>query len=222
MICSSNTKTAKPSFWSRLARSRTGLALTEFAFSLPILLVFLGGGVELASYVLATKRVGDLSVLVADNAARMGTRNAGLSVNQISEAEINDVFIGAQLQSNLANFENEGRIVLSSLQRNAEGGQWIAWQRCYGDADFNSEFGREGRGRHGRSFQGMGPPNNLIQAPPNSAVMVVEIFYTYRPLVPVLNFSPRTVRELAVFNVRESRELTAPRNPEGVEVSDCD
>lgn len=211
-----------PKFWGWIGRSRDGVALTEFAFVLPILLIFLSFGVELANYVQAIRRVSDLAVLVADNASRMGTRNEGLSVNQITEAEINDVFIGAQLQANLTDFEDEGRIILSSLQRNAQDGQWIAWQRCAGNATFDSAFGSEGRGSNGRAFRGMGPPDNLIQAPPGSAVMVVEIFYNYQPVVPMLSLPPRTIRELAVFNVRENRDLTAPRNPERVEVSDCD
>lgn len=222
MIRSLKLLAPPPRFWSRMGKDRNGVALTEFAFALPILLVFLSFGLELASYVLAVKRVGDLTVLVADNASRMGTRDAGLSVHQITEAEINDVFIGAQLQANLTNFQDEGRIILSSLQRNAQDGQWIAWQRCAGNAAFASAFGREGRGANGRSFQGMGPPDNLIQAPPGSAVMVVEIFYNYQPVVPMLSLPPRTISELAVFNVRESRDLGAPRNPERVEVSDCD
>ena len=112
-----------------ILRDARGVALTEFAFALPILLIMTAFGLELANYVLAIKRVGDLAVLVTDNASRMGTRSAGLSIQQISEAEINDVFTGAQLQDNLPDFERNGRIILSSLQRNADGGQWIAWQR---------------------------------------------------------------------------------------------
>lgn len=206
----------------RLGRDGAGLALTEFALSLPILLIMMSFGIELANFVFTTKRIGDLAVLVADNASRMGTRSTGLSIHQISEAEINDVFIGAQLQSNIGNFTENGRIILSSLQLNADGGQWIAWQRCFGQNGAGSAYGEEGEGASGTSFEGMGPEGNQVQASAGTAVMVVEILYDYEPVVPIMSLPARRISEMAVFNVRENRDLTAPRNAEGVEVSDCD
>lgn len=205
----------------KLLRDTSGLALTEFAFSVPILMVMLTGGIEVANYVITTKRIGDLAVVVADNASRMGTRSAGLSIHQITEAEINDVFIGAELQGGIRNLRQQGSIVLSSLQRNADNGQWIAWQRCFGAAGVGSSYGKEGDGATGTGFAGMGPPTNPIQAPPGNPVMVVEIFYNYQPIVPFTTITAGQIRELAVFNVRESREQGLPRNPEGVTKSSC-
>lgn len=205
-----------------LARDTSGLALTEFAFSLPILMLMMSGGLELANYIVTTKRIGDLAVVVADNASRMGTRGEGLSMYQISEADINDVFIGAALQGGIPDLEERGSVVLSSLQRNADDGQWIAWQRCFGDNGTGSSYGEEGDGATGTSFAGMGPAGNPIQAPPATAVMVVEVFYDYQPIVPFASIATGQISELAVFNVRESRELGQPRNPESVEASVCD
>jgi TadE-like protein len=207
---------------ARLVRDSSGVALIEFAFSLPILIIIMAFGLELANYVLTTKRIGDIAVLVADNASRMGRRNAGLSVHQISEAEINDLFIGARLQADIGDYTENGRIILSSLQRNNDGGQWIAWQRCFGENGLGSAYGVEGDGATGTGFPGMGPPSNRVQAPSGTAVMVVEVYYNYQPIVPIVSIPPRTIRELAVFNVRESRDLGAPRNAEGVEVSFCE
>lgn len=204
-----------------LSTNTSGVALTEFAFSLPILMLIMTGGLELANFVVTTKRIGDLAVVVADNASRMGTRSAGLSVHQITEAEINDVFIGASLQGGIPNLGQHGRIVLSSLQRNADGGQWIAWQRCFGSNGAASAYGVQGDGATGTGFPGMGPQGNPIQAPAGTAVMVVEVFYNYQPIVPLSVPTTRQIQELAVFNVRESRDLGMPRNPEGVTVSNC-
>ncbi len=203
-------------------RDVRGVALTEFAFALPLLLIVTAFGLELANYVLAIKRIGDLTVMVTDNASRMGTRSAGLSVQQISEAEINDVFVGAQLQGNLPDFARNGRIILSSLQRNADGGQWIAWQRCYGEGTFSSAYGIEGQGERGTSFEGMGPPNQRLQAPAGTSVMVTEIYYTYEPIFPVTGVETSPITEFAAFNTRASRDLSAPRNAERVEPSLCD
>lgn len=205
-----------------ILRDARGVALTEFAFALPILLIMTAFGLELANYVLAIKRVGDLAVLVTDNASRMGTRSAGLSIQQISEAEINDVFIGAQLQDNLPDFERNGRIILSSLQRNADGGQWIAWQRCYGEGTFSSAYGSEGEGKSGTSFQGMGPQNRRVQAPAGTSIMVTEIYYSYEPIFPVTGVETGPITEFAAFNTRASRDLSGPRNAERVAPSLCD
>jgi hypothetical protein len=68
----------------------------------------------------------------------------------------------------------------------------------------------------------MGPADNRVQAAAGTAVMVVEITYDYVPVVPIQAFPARRLTELAAFNVREARDLTAPRNPEGAAVSDCD
>ncbi|ASJ89480.1 hypothetical protein [Porphyrobacter sp. CACIAM 03H1] len=209
-------------YLGRLGKDSEGLALTEFAFALPLLLILLSFGIELANFVFATKRIGDLAVLVADNASRMGTRSAGLSIHQISEAEINDVFIGAELQANMGDLAENGRIILSSLQRNAQGGQWIAWQRCFGQNPVGSAYGVEGDGASGTGFPGMGPAGNQVQAAAGTAVMVVEIYYNYEPVIPIMSIPPQPISEMAVFNVRESRDLNAPRNAEGVEVSVCD
>lgn len=205
-----------------LRRDSRGLALTEFAFALPILMVLMASGLELANFVLATKRMGDLAVLVADNASRMGKRGTS-NINAITEAEINDVFIGAALQSGALDMENHGRIILSSLQQNEDGGQWIAWQRCFGNLEGGSLYGEQGDGRSGTGFPGMGPADRMITAPAGTAVMVVELAYEYQPVVGVVELPFGTIRELAVFNVREARDLSDdPPNPEGVEPSRCE
>jgi hypothetical protein len=222
MIAAPTPRTGFDRNLHRLLDDRAGLALTEFAFCLPILMVLMASGLELSNYVLATKRVGDLAAMVADNASRMGMRSAGLSVHQISEAEINDVFTGAELQAGLPDFTENGRIILSSLQRNADDGQWIAWQRCFGNNGLGSSYGEQGDGASGTAFEGMGPPDNRVQAARGTAVMFVEVTYNYDPVFPVMSLPARTLREFAVFNVRESRDLNMPRNAENVDIQICE
>jgi hypothetical protein len=200
-----------------LRQDSSGVNLIEFALVLPILLALTGFGVELTNTAFTTKKVGDLAVLAADNASRMGHRNVG-----ISEAQINDVFIGSQLQAGIPDFAENGSIVLSSLQRNADGGQWIAWQRCFGENGVGSAYGEEGDGETGTSFRGMGPPDNLVTAPAGSAVMVVEVSYDPHRVLPFVSAPVRPIREIFAFIVRENRILSDPTNAEEVEVSDCE
>lgn len=204
----------------RFRRDQSGLALVEFALSLPILLILVTSGLELANYVITTKRIGEIAVLVADNASRMGAQSA-LNDKQISEAEINDVFIGADMQGGGLDFATRGRIILSSLQQNEEGGQWIKWQRCFGALPHPSSYGDEGDGETGTSFPGMGPENNRVTAAEGTAVMVVEISYRYRRILPLLDLPLHDISETAAFNVRDNRDLTGVQPSEDVTPSTC-
>lgn len=204
----------------QLRGDQRGLALVEFAFAFPFMMVLGATGLELANYVVTTKRVGEIAVMVADNASRMGAQSA-INNKPVSEAEINDVFTGADMQASGLDLATQGRIILSSLQRNADDGQNIKWQRCFGGLDHDSSFGVEGDGDTGTSFAGMGPPSNLITAAPGTAVMVVEIRYRYRRLFPVFGLDLQDISDTAAFNVRDNRDLTQVYNTEAVTPSSC-
>ena len=199
---------------------QSGVALIEFALSLPILLILASSGIELINYALTVKRVGELAAMVADNASRMGAQSV-INNKPISEAEINDVFIGADLQGAGLNLSQNGKIVLSSLQQNGSGGQMIKWQRCYGGNAYHSAYGPENTGSTGNSFAGMGPTGQEIKAASGTAVMVVEINYTYKRLMPIISLPLRDITDFSAFNVRDSRDPGKPQNGDGVTPSMC-
>ena len=203
-----------------LDRCQRGIALTEFALTFPILLILASSGIELINYALTVKKVGELAVMVSDNASRMGAQSA-INNKPISEAEINDVFIGADLQGSELSLGQRGKIVLSSLQQNATGGQTIKWQRCFGGDAYHSAYGTEGTGATGNSFAGMGPTGQEITAASGTAVMVVEIHYTYKRLMPIISLPLRDITEFSAYNVRDSRDLTTVHNDENVTRSIC-
>ena len=86
----------------RLRDDRSGLALIEFAYSLPLLTTMTMAGAELTNFTTTKMRVSQLALHVADNAARMGTGDI-LALKTISETQINDVFAGANLQGGRLN-----------------------------------------------------------------------------------------------------------------------
>lgn len=197
---------------ARLARRTEGLALTEFAFIAPILMVLGFSGLELAHFAVVNMQLSQAAMHIADNASRIGERD-NLSSQRIFENDVNDLFIGVNIQAGdrLDLFEN-GRVILSSLEQNPDGGQWIHWQRCMGKLERQSAYGPEGKGETGTGFAGMGSGASLIEAPENDAVMYVEIFYTYQPVVGNL-FSTGFTQDLnlsaeAAFNVRGTRDLS--------------
>jgi hypothetical protein len=204
----------------RLKGHDRGTVMVEMAFAIPFL-IFVGfAGLEMANLTLANTRVSQIGLSVADNASRVAY---GIAVSQprIRERDINDVFSGAEEQAKNLDFLNNGRIILSSLERNADNGQWIHWQRCYGKLVSPSSYGKAGDGASGTGFPGMGPTGQEVTAPPGTAVMFVEIVYKYQPLLYGKWLGPRTIRSRAAFNVREARDLTTIYNDESAPVATC-
>jgi Flp pilus assembly protein TadG len=197
---------------ARLRRNQKGLALTEFALSVPIMMTLGLYGIEAANLALVNMRVSQIASNLADTASRIGLESP-LSLKQIRESDINDAFQAVRLQGGTYNITTNGRIILSSLEQNSSGGQWIHWQRCVGQANFASTYGNAGDGATGTSFGGMGPTGGKIQAPANQAVMFVEVAYTYQPLVSSRLFGTPVIRTTSSFIVRDIRDLTDANNP---------
>lgn len=192
--------------------------MVEFAFAAPLLLFMILGGLELVNYALDQLKVNQIAMTVADNAGRVTTG--------IDEANIYEVMAGASVIGQSMDFENHGRIVLSSLQDNEQKGgkhgQMINWQRCWGDLDVDPAYGGEGTGRTDDTLpDGMGPDGNKIAAIDGTAVMFVEVTYDYQPLISgsILPFSGTIHRESA-FNVR-GRQNNDISNAEGLTTLAC-
>ncbi len=201
----------------RLHRDDGGVALTEFAFAAPLLLVMTLGGLETANLALTHLRVSQIAMTVADNAGRVDTT--------IDEADIYEVFEGAELVGEAIDFESNGRLVLSSLEHNGQTGddegQMINWQRCMGTLDVDPAYGTQGIGRENDDLEnGMGADGNRIVSAPGTAVMFVEVTYEYQPLIDNTILGERQIRYESAFNVRErnNQDIT---NTQGLAVNRC-
>ncbi len=198
--------------FGRRLKSNSGFALTEFAYCLPIFTGLGLAGTEIANLAMVNMRVSQVAMAVADNLSR-AKQSVQLSLPQLREHDINDAFIGANLQGEELRVLRNGRIVASSLQQNASGGQWIAWQRCKGQRLVNSSYGPEGTGATGTSFPGMGTGTRRVAASPGTAIIFVEFTYAYQPIVAGSILGPITLREETAFFVRDDRDLTRVHNP---------
>ncbi|HAF40985.1 MAG TPA: hypothetical protein DCG90_04345 [Sphingobium sp.] len=183
----------------RLRKDQSGLALIEFAYSLPVLLILALAGLEVAHLAIAHMKLSQLAMLVADNASRVRA--------SIDEADINEIFTGADLSTSGLNFKANGKIILSDLEPNGleapNSGQYIRWQRCYGTGSFTSSYGVTNDGKTNASLQAMGPTGNQIASMAGTAVMFVEVAYQYQPLISNSLFGAKTIRYSSAFNVRE-------------------
>ncbi|MGN7929443.1 TadE/TadG family type IV pilus assembly protein [Sphingopyxis sp. 22461] len=191
----------------QLARNARAAVIIEMAFAIPLLALIGFGGLEIANLTLVNTRISQIGLSVADNASRIAA-GSNLALPRVREVDINDVFAGIEKQAGGLEFKKNGRLILSSLERNTDNGQWIHWQRCYGDLDIDSEFGPEGTGEDGDDFAGMGPEGEEVTAAPGTAVMFVEVTYKYQPLLYGKWLGARTITTTAAFNIREARNLT--------------
>ncbi len=205
----------------RLVSNRRAAVLVETAYTLPIMVTIGFGGLEIANLTLANTQMNQIALSAADNASRIAS-GSNLSTPQIREIDLNEVFTGAELQSGSLKLNNHGRMRLSSLQRNASGGQWIRWQRCYGTYSAPARYGTAGTGASGTGFPGMGPTGREVTAPTGGAVMFVEITYQYQPLLFSSVVPNKIITADAAFLVREAVDLTQVYNPApAVPVRNC-
>lgn len=199
-------------FVRSLRTDTSGLAMIEFAYALPMMIGVTFFGLEMTNLAMVSHKVSQAASAMADNMSRVGLLSV-LSTTQIRESDVNDSFIGVVRQTEGLELMTRGRVIISSLQQNASGGQWIAWQRCLGTKNVASSYGVQGDGATGTAFPGMGPASARVQAPPGSAVMVTEIIYDYKPLFSTMFIPARTLRYHASYIVRDERDLTQIYNP---------
>jgi len=215
----------RPSLLRSLRADTGGLALIEFAFAAPVLLMLSLTGAELTHYITTKMRMSQLALHLADNAARIGS-GSQLSAKRISEADINDLFVGAGLQSGELDLYENGRVIISSLEPmanpNDDGTYRIRWQRCSGAKTAHvSTFGEAGD----TDLDGMGLAGRLAIAPENGVTMFVEVYYEYQPLLGD-HLAPSTaMTEIGSMMVRDRRDTAGGNNGvypvSGVTPSSC-
>lgn len=208
----------------RLRGDNKGLALIEFAISLPIFLGLGMFGVEVAWFAVTSMNVSQISLTIADNAARMGQTASSSSTKSVYRSDVNAIFAGAAKQGEAIDLLQNGRIVLSSLQMIGNSGkQRIRWQRCKGMKNYDSDYGPEGTAETGSSsFAGMGPAGSEIRAQNGEAVMYVEVFYDYEGLFGDMFIDNRTIKYEAAFPIRDDRDLSGTVGNDGAADPTCD
>lgn len=206
----------------RLRRDRSGVAMTEFALGAPFLLMAGLWGVELANFAMVKMKVNQLAEHIADNASRVGDTST-LENRRIYESDINEVIYGAQMQGGeRMDIYANGRVIISSVQVNEEGNQYIHWQRCRGAKNVSSEYGGEGSEL---DAAGIGPDGEEVAALPDDALIFVELSYTYKPLISARFVGTPEITSISSFMVRDDRDLSQiyqrdPASPDPVQ--NCD
>jgi hypothetical protein len=191
---------------------RSAMAAVEIGLAAPFLIAFSMTAGETVNLTITHVRLNQLAITVADNASRAKQAQIN-SAPQFREYDVNEVFTGAGLSVKDMAFPTKGRIILSSLQTNESGGQWIQWQRCSGSNAYASRYGVQGTGATGTAFTGMGQGSTPMTAEPSSAIMFVEVAYNYKPLFYNPVITTTVIRKEAALYVRDDRDLTKIYNP---------
>ena len=192
-----------------LWRDSSGVALTEFALSLPLLMTAGLWGIETANLAVTTLRVNQVAIQIADNASRIGDTSS-LEDRRIYESDINDLLLGSNIQAGESiDLYHHGRVIVSSLEvvPGTADQQYIHWQRCKGTKAHPSSYGKQGDGTSS-TLPGMGPPGEEVMAQRGEAVIFVEVSYDYQPLVPGFFQTSRVISSTSAYTVRDSRDLT--------------
>lgn len=175
-----------------LLRNRRGVALVEFAFAFPMLLILVLNGLELVHYVVVQMKVNQIAVMTADSASKLRST--------MTESFMNQLFTGADKAGASIDFKGHGKIIVSSVQNNAKGtGQWVRWQRCFGSLSYASKYGSEGSGASDSKLSNFGG----LAAAPGSAIIYAEAAYDYQPLFPAGLLPLSRVQRDTAFVVRQ-------------------
>lgn len=202
----------------RLLRNNRGTSLIEFAMTFPLISVMGMYGIELAYMASVNMQISQIALQVADNASRLEQTNNNTVAPTVTEVGIDSVMTGAIKVGERFNFTQNGRIILSSLERDpATGKQFIHWQRCAGSLMVPSAYGNDtnNNGLNGTTLNGMGSGATKIQAASGVAVMFVEVIYDYQGIFGTLFVENTRFRQEASYIVRDIRDLR-PSNQSGV------
>lgn len=235
----------------RLGHDTSGVALLEFAFSLPLVAGVGLYAVEIGNLALMNLRISQVALNLADNASRVGGDAASSTTQQLREIDIVDVFDGIKRYGAGWDLTTRGRVTLSSLETTGNV-QRIHWQRCIGlksGAGYESSYGATvkadgvtydptagvdtdpGTGDNSASHpgtlapDGMGQTGSKVNAPNGSGVMFVEVNYEYKPIVSShwLPGGSARIHYIASFVVRDNRDFGQLYNPSpAAPVMTCD
>ena len=198
---------------------QSGAVIVEFAYTVPLFVLLSMSSLELVNLALANMRVSQVAMSVADNLSRAKT-TVPLGLPRLREVDVNDTMLGADIQGGaLFDVLENGRIIVSSLQRNSSGRQWIAWQRCKGRLNVASLYGAQGATQPSAGsagFQGMGRPGDIGRAEANSAIIFTEVTYDYEPIIGEWLLGTVRLRKEAAYYVRDDRDLTGGTQSNGM------
>ena len=169
---------------ARLARDRRGIAATEFALILPMLVLFSAGTIEYSRLILLTQKLQGGAFILADLTARDRT---------LSEGQLANIFLAIDNIIQPFDFDADGRAIVSSVGVNAANKPVVNWQRLgSGELTAASEVGTQGALATLPDDLGIAAGETIIAA---------EVFYSFTPLFGI-GLAPRIIHKVSYYKPR--------------------
>jgi len=169
---------------ARLLRDRRGIAATEFALILPILLLFSAGTIEYSRLILLTQKLQSGAFILADLTARDRT---------LSEEQLENIFLAINNIIQPFPFPENGVALVSSVGVNAADNPVVNWQRKgTGTLVAASTVGEQG-------LAAVLPEDLEIAS--GETIIAAEVFYAFTPLFG-LGLAPRTIHRISYYKPR--------------------
>jgi TadE-like protein len=153
----------------RFRRDDQGLAVMEFAFALPVLVMILLGCFDAARFVLINQKMSRVASQSADLVAQLDV---------VTEAEIDDLFVAADATAEPFPLGTEGKVIISSVFRPyspSGAAPTIVWQRETPEGLLaTSHLGPEGQSSPSL------PEGFSLRSGENA--IIAEVFYDYQPV----------------------------------------
>jgi Flp pilus assembly protein TadG len=173
----------------RFSRNQNGLALLEFAFVLPLLMLLLYGTIELTRYIQMIQKMDNATHAITDLVNRnLNLTNASLET------------IADSAPAMLRPFDSQGvGVIITAIQRDTGAADpTTKWQRSFGNAGASRISGGKGTK----------PTLTQLALLERDQVITVELFLDYKPLLnnevtlSILNLEDANVYRMNVARPR--------------------
>lgn len=170
---------------ARLWHCRRGVAIVEFAYVLPVLLLIALGGVEVSRYVLLNQKLDKAAVATSDLVAQATT---------LTESDLSMIFLATPYVMQPFDAATNGRIVVSAVTYSTANGARVAWQRTNpGTLSVTSQIGNEG------GYATL--PTGFTMSNGEVAIFA-EAFYTYQPVLVPATIAARSLYARSIHRPR--------------------
>lgn len=178
----------------RLLQQPHGIAVVEFAITLPVLIVLFMGVIDVTRYILIVQKTEKLANTVADVTAQSAT---------ITQATLNQVFLASSDIMSPYTMGANGRVIVSSLYREVgENQAKVNWRyEGGGTLSATSKIGAVGA-------TPVMPTGFTFDEREN--VIAAEVYFRFTPLLNNPWFGTTTVYRAAYYGPRFGALTTAP------------
>lgn len=179
----------------QLLQNQRGSVLLELALALPVMLLVIFGGVELTRFLLNAQKINRVAMSTADLVSQS---------REVSERDINNMFVASQAVMGNTSITDRGNIIITSVTRTGDDPPQVRWQRENGAHSGTSSVGSEGGAAN--------LPADVV-LDPGDGVIVVEVFFKHIPLLFDTVVGEQDIYQMAFYRPRfGALETVEPNN----------